>query len=329
MSEAKEYNLGPLPWNKDMLHKAYFSNLVSTTEAIKEHPGYEVESDFLDLRFALEIFLDSVADLLLSIADFDKECRIPGFWHRGNKSRVAYFERRVRHGVSTASMSVFSLVDVSRRVSEHYKIEEYEEKVKSTFADNEQHRFIQCLRNYITHVRLAESGWHVTWPGKGAVETQFLLKTEELLFWKGWDKLALSFISRYPKGIDLKLLFKSYAESVRSFQQWFIMEIEKSQKEQLAEYRGYDKLLKSFAWKSFWELMLGQVVINPYQHLDKHLTPDEIAEVLAMPKHSKEQVDRIIEIVDEEGLVDEELRGLAYRAFKVQREGKLTEPSYL
>jgi len=326
VSEAKEYSLGPLPWNKEMLHKAYFSNLVSTTEAIKEHPGYEVESDLFDLRFALEIFLDSVADLLLSIADFGKECRIPGFWHRGNKNRVVHFERRVRHGVSTASMSLFSLVDVSRRVSRHYKIEGYEENVKSTFAENGQHRFIQCLRNYITHVRLAESGWHITWARKGTVQTQFLLKTEDLLSWKGWDKLALSFISRYPKGIDLKLLFESYAESVGTFQQWFIMEIEKSQEDQLAEYRSYDKLLKSFAWKSFWELMLGQVVIrngiDPYQHLDKHLTPDEIAEVLAMPKYSRQQVDRIIEIVDEKGLVDEELRDLAYRAFKVQPGGE-------
>ena len=58
--------------------------------------------------------------------------------------------------------------------------------------------------------------------------------------------------------------------------------------------------------------------VDPYDHLGAHLTPEELAEVLAMPLRSKEQIDRIMEIVDEFGLTDDDLRQLAYAAFGIK-----------
>ncbi len=57
--------------------------------------------------------------------------------------------------------------------------------------------------------------------------------------------------------------------------------------------------------------------IDPYQYLPQYLNENELAEVLSLPMHSKRQVDRIIEIVDEYGCGDDELKQIIYKAFNV------------
>jgi hypothetical protein len=57
-----------------------------------------------------------------------------------------------------------------------------------------------------------------------------------------------------------------------------------------------------------------------YGHLQRYLTPEELQEINTLPHSSKEQVDRIIEMVDEYGACDNELRKLVYKAFGGVRE---------
>ena len=52
-------------------------------------------------------------------------------------------------------------------------------------------------------------------------------------------------------------------------------------------------------------------------YLDRYLTEGELAQVMALPPRSVQQVDRVIDIVDEYGACDSELRELVYRAFGV------------
>lgn len=68
--------------------------------------------------------------------------------------------------------------------------------------------------------------------------------------------------------------------------------------------------------------MLSQVVIqqkrDPYHYLNRYLTIAELEEVQQLPNKSKTQVDRIIELIDDYGACDDELRDLAYKAFGVE-----------
>lgn len=45
---------------------------------------------------------------------------------------------------------------------------------------------------------------------------------------------------------------------------------------------------------------------------------EELEEILKFPKHSKEQIDQIIDIIDEYGACDERLKKKIYNAFKVK-----------
>lgn len=62
--------------------------------------------------------------------------------------------------------------------------------------------------------------------------------------------------------------------------------------------------------------------VNPYDHLNRYFDKEELNEVFTLPRNSKEQVNKIIEIFDKDAAVDAELRGMVYRAFGVQQSGE-------
>lgn len=72
--------------------------------------------------------------------------------------------------------------------------------------------------------------------------------------------------------------------------------------------------------RAVWWLILTQVVkseTDPYAHLGSLLSAEEHADVLALPYRSREQVDQIIRVVDENVACNDELRALAYRLFGI------------
>jgi nitrite reductase/ring-hydroxylating ferredoxin subunit len=123
-------------------------------------------------------------------------------------------------------------------------------------------------------------------------------------------------------GIDLGELIRSYAKDVNDFQEWLERTLELAAGDQIADYRRCTKRIKAVSSRCYWNIIFQQVVLpakrDPYQYLDQYLTPDELKDVNALPLRSKEQVDRIISLVDEYNACDSELRALVYKAFGVK-----------
>lgn len=80
------YTLGPLPWEEENLKKAYFSDFSSTRKAIEEHPGFLAHQALESIHLSLDIFLDSISDLMKSIDLFTKESEALEFWTRSKKN---------------------------------------------------------------------------------------------------------------------------------------------------------------------------------------------------------------------------------------------------
>jgi hypothetical protein len=213
-----------------------------------------------------------------------------------------------------------ALVEHSRRTVKNITIPGYKKRVAERFANNEEHRFIQALRDYVVHRRMVEANWLVSWSAEGR-NCQFLLNQDELLSWDKWDALSGAFIKRHPKGIDVEGLFKNYRDRVESFHGWFREALCAAAEPDLSEYRRYQQMLDRFSAKAEYRVLLEQVVIpkglDPYDYLDRFLTEDEMDEVLRLRLRSRRQVDRIIEIVDEYGACDAELRKTVYKVFGV------------
>lgn len=323
--EMREYTLGPLPWSEDLLRKAYFRNFISTRKAIQEHPGFFAHQVLSELKISLEMFSDCVNDLLNSVEQFRSQSCNPEFWRRPAKFLLQQRERAVRKGLFTAAISAMALVDHSRRITEcKIHVPGYEEKKNEMFREDEKHNFIQGLRDFVAHRHIVQPNWIIQYSAKGR-RTNFILSQEILLSWKKWNKHDRQFIERHPKGIDVEELFLSYRHKVEHFHNWFHEKIEQITYHELSEYRKYDYMLKQFATKSLWNIILNQVVkgrLDPYTYLDRYLTKQELDEVFTLPKRSQKQVDRIIEILDEYGACDDELRESIYSAFGVDHKAE-------
>ncbi len=319
------YTLGSLPWKEEDLKKAYFSSFLDIRKAIKEHPGFLGYQALESIRLSLDIFLDSIADLMRSIDLFVQEGDAPEFWTRPKKGQFNKLELHIRRGVFSTVTSAMALVDNSRNISKKINPPNYQLRIHNTFENSDEHRFIQDLRNFISHFRMIEADWKVSWSEEGK-RTQFLLLPEKLLCWDGWTSLANKFIQQSPQGIDVKMLFGNYKTRVEDFHCWFHAEIERLSQPELDEYRRYERLLNKFAIKSFWDIIFHQVIpnkkINPYEYLDRYLTKSELDEVLSLPMNSQAQVDKIIGILDEYGACDEGLRQLIYAAFNIRNLSK-------
>jgi hypothetical protein len=111
---------------------------------------------------------------------------------------------------------------------------------------------------------------------------------------------------------------------VRAFYAWYLPEVERAAPPALADYRRCVKHIKGRSFLQAWRFLLHTFInnkVDPYIHLDKYLTPDELRQYESFPRGSKALVDALINKLDSYSVCDAEARELAYRLFGVEREG--------
>lgn len=315
-----QYTLGPLPWDKEYLEKLFYRSPVDITEAIKEHPGYIAHEILVQLQVSLDLFLDCVQDILNTISQFRLSSENPDFWYRPSERLLVDYEKNIRKGLFASAASAMALVHNSGRIAGRngkIVIDGYQNKVEHMFAKNEQHIFIQGLRNFVSHSHILQPNWTVHYSVEGRYAT-FRLKSDVLFRYKKWGPLAIKFIKKNKEGIDIDILFSTYREKVIEFHNWFHSEIIKVSEPQLSDYRKYEKWLKQFSLQAGWNFLLSEAIkrnINPYDYLNRYFTKDKLSEINSLPHRSQAQVDRIIEILDDANACDDKIRRLAYKLF--------------
>lgn len=328
-----DLGLGSHPWDDEALRAAYWRSFTETRTAIKASPGGRAQEILDDLRLSFEVFGAAVDDLLSACEAYRVGLSDPRFFDRVNEAAQERAILAVRRGTFCAVASALALVDHSRRARDRWQLPGYRERVKAEFAQNPEHRFVQGLRNYVSHFRPSSSTWRevTTYGPAGKRETSFVLRAEELLAWDEWDPPAREYIRSAPKNvIDLESLFRGYRERVTQFQEWLRDLVESIARPELAQYRHYKAVVDQLASWSSWNLVIREFVLkrnlDPYTYLNRYLTPAQLEEVRALPSQSREQVDRIIELVDRHRACayshrgrsqGDELRMAVYRAFGV------------
>jgi hypothetical protein len=279
-----------------------------------------VYSSLESIRLSLDVFLNAVADLISSINRFKGESARPGFWNRPYRQFVEELEITIQRGIASSAMCAIALVDHTRRFSSNYTIPCYESKKNHYSIYNKEHQFIQSLRVYVSHVKLAQANWILKHSDEGR-NLFFLFRQMDLLKWNEWKPLAKSYIDEHSEGINVEELFEHYSSIVIEFHNWLRSAVMDSYGTQISDYLHYQRLMNGFDHQSHWNTLLKQVFIpkklDPYIYLDRYLTKQELESVLSLPHRSKEQVDRIIELVDEYGACTEEIRNSVYIFFNV------------
>lgn len=313
--------LGDLPWDKAHLRNCYFRDFVRTREEIEKLPGGQVFSELKALQLSLKIFLGAVDDLLFSINKFKSQSVRTGFWHMRNRPFVDELEISVQRGLLSSTMCAMALVDHCRKFHEKYEIDGYESKKEKCFSNNERHGFIHSLRRYITHIRFTKANWVIKDSREGT-SVFFLLDNKTLSRFSDWSSPAKTYISKHGEGINVEELFEKYSKNVKKFHNWLFVAIFDKYGKDLAEYLNYMRQIKGFSSESNWNVLVNQVVkqnkLNPYLYLNQYLHDDQIEDVFSRPYRSKEQIDRIIELIDSYQICTETLRQEVYKAFIVK-----------
>ena len=313
--------LGERPWDKAYLRNCYFRDFVRTRDEIEKLPGGQIFSELKALRLSLKIFLGAVDDLLTSINRFKTQSVAPEFWQILNRPFVDELEVSVQRGVLSSTMCAMALVDHCRKFSDKYPIDEYESEKRRCFSHNELHRFIHSLRHYIAHVRFTKANWVIKQSPEGR-SVFFLLDNETLSRFSEWNSLAKTYISRHGEGINVEELFEEYSKNVNKFHNWLFVAVFDRYGQDLAEYLNYIRQIKGFSSESNWNVLVNQIVkpngIDPYLYLHQYFQDDQIEDVFSRPYRSKEQIDRIIELIDSYQICTETLRQQVYEAFNVK-----------
>jgi hypothetical protein len=314
-------DLGPPPWTEEKLERALFVNQSAVQLSLKELPGRDIHERLESLASVLRLFNKTVASILSAIDRFHYEAHENNLFRRNRRHDREQLEEELQEQLYVFAACSMTLVDQSRALTDKIYVPDYRERITSSFSDSPRHRFVQELRVDMIHVTLHEPNWQLTSGGNEERTTRFLLHQNQLQRFDKYSAMAKQYVSDHPKGIDVGLLVSQYRDEVNSLHAWLRDEIESVARDMLTDYRRCQRIVRAAGSRSWWRLILSQVVIqanrDPYAYLDQYLTPDEMREVLSLPHRSKLQVDRIVELVDDEGACDVELRELVYRAFKV------------
>ncbi len=303
------------PWTSEQIENAYFADFQGTSKDIESTEGGLLWAELEALHCCLFVFTSCVNDLLDIISDFAHETTKNNFWARINEIKQDEYSNKVRKNIFCSAAAAMALVDHARRFFDKYPVCLYKEKIIESFGGSGIHDFVQGLRNYIVHVKIAEANWQINYDFvNGKREVKFLIKTDSLLEYKMWNSKAKSYINENYPHIDVYKIYLSYLEKVEKFHQWHKSKVISQYSECISRYFKYKKCLNKLKNKISWNLIFQQIqnVDDPYVYLSQYLSSIQLEEILSYEYKSKEQIDRVIEIIDINKACDDSLREKAH-----------------
>ena len=159
--------------------------------------------------------------------------------------------------------------------------------------------------------------------------THFKIDAEDLLAEAKLTAPAKQHLATLGETVDVSELLSSYAKRVDRFYGWLLPELEQHLPDPVKDFRHCRDTVKRHHGRLSYKLTLElwiQAKADPYIHLPKHLTSEQLAIASSLPHRSATQVDYIISCVDRTSLCDEKLRARVYQLFKVASPNGNTHP---
>ena len=316
-----------VPMPAEVVRKIAQLSSQDARDVLRGHPGFPVWERRMSYETSLQIFEQSVQDLLRAIEDF-KDLSLDGsIFDRTREGELNQVLCSVQKELFAAGNAVHALMYHStRRLQRRVQVPGYDQRLTDCFGDDGLHDFVIGLRNIVQHIQMVRPGWQVTHAfGEAQDVATFKLDRDELLLIvkSTKDKMNASgkrYLESAPEKIDLRHVFEEYRQRAREFYSWFSDAIDAHRLEELRDYERCRRENNNAAARMSWKAVLGiwlnrETPPNPYNHLARYLTADQLEEVYALPMRSNEQVDKVIEFVDTDGACDDELRKLAYQLF--------------
>jgi hypothetical protein len=308
------------PWNRKQIMAAMTHKFTEVQPSIERTPGGKIWNDLKRLDDTVWIFYTSISELIDEICIFGERSKDPEFWNESNEKTAEHYTREVKRKLYYCTSSLMTLVDIARNFDKRHDTNGVELKRAEFFTTPGLHYFLQDLRNFNTHWRIAEANWSINYDMEnGTRAVHFQISKEDLLAWRNWTANAKRYIQSLDGSVDVYEILTTYKKQAQAYYAWHKGVVIEQNAQSLQQYFEYTKIHEGLRQYQKWNMLLTHAKnnTNPYQYLAKFLSPSQIESVLSYPKHSELQVDALIRAVDIYQICDKNLKAKLMKVFSV------------
>ena len=194
-------------------------------------------------------------------------------------------------------------------------------KVRYQVFGTDISEFLRKLRNNLFHGRVVVPQWSVLYDTKRRTRSGSMqYSVEEMTFSGDWNNQSLRYMkSSADENLCLSVVVRDHFKLLNDLKvnldALFVRNISLAEQ----DYWHIEDSHKRLARRQWTKVLVGQIGKgkNPYDHLHRFFEPDALREILRYPRHSKEQVDFMINLKSAEIDFDLELRKMLYDSFGV------------
>ena len=308
------------PWTHQHIQRAIMFDFRSVQKSIDKTEGGQLWRSIKELDDAIWVFTKSTSELLDKINEFGEKSKDVNFWHRTNNRNSEEYVREVKRHLYYCTSSLMTVVDISRSLSKKWPIENLEDKRNKFFSTPGLHDFLQKLRNFSSHWRMAQANWVIKMNFENGTRVAcFVVSKEELLEWGDWGSKAKKYIEEKQDDIDLYEVFTEYKKHVQQYYDWYKGALINVYSSILQPFFQYKKIHEGLNQKMMWNMILSNFrpEMNPYQYLARYLSSNQIELILSYNYRSEQQVNALIKMLNMEDFCDDQLKAKAMRVFGV------------
>lgn len=312
--------LGDPPWQEEILRDMLFRNLEATNECVRGLPGYRIHEAIGQLIGNVKLFNESADYLHAQIDRLKMLIKRRKHGYLGNREDEQRQKGEISKGIYYFMSAAFSVVEGGRRVRNRLCkagidiSSEYKDQCKKIF-DEHEHAFVMQLRHTVTHVQIPDTGSsHTVGRDEEQVSVSFDSATLDVEDWTAGAKAYVALNKR----VITKNLILSYQPKVNAFEKWLIKKVRREFEGEISDYIRCKSIIRKYGHRGSYKIISQLAkpgITDPYDHLDRFLTDDQIERVMRLPMRSKEQVDEIILLADDCEAVDDDLRNALYELF--------------
>lgn len=196
------------------------------------------------------------------------------------------------------------------------------DKLILNLSNSLESRFINDLRNNLSHGAVTFPGWSVTRNEEKSVGL-FKFSVDELLSFGDWKQHSKMFLSeKQPKdfaisevtNICVNLLARLEADLTH-----LLFQNPTPEEHDFHEINDQYRRRGARQWNNIIASKMIENRTDPYLHLHRIFSPQQIRQIMKLPMHSSEQVEYIIQLKIAESECDTDLRQKLYQLFSVPK----------
>lgn len=323
----RDMRAATVPFPDELIERLVFHAVGQSERFLRIHPGYRIAKKYEAYGQCYQLFTHCFAHLEKALSAYASFIQREDSLYRTSDPVKQGLETDVLKEFFSLSNAAHALQDQStRRMMEVCASCDVSNALVTHFGDDNLHDFIVGIRGLIHHVHLLrpEAQTTIKFEPK-SIKTSFYISREDFEWLmqhypKSISAKAKTYLSNCSDKIFIDELYRDYVARASCFHAWFSEHIAHNKPIEVSDFERCALLKKQIVQRVHWRSLIDNwlqwdVPPNPYNHIHRYLDFDEINDIEAMEYGTREQIDRLIEMVDVDGACDAELRKMIYNWF--------------